>query len=471
MAYINSKVNMSDSNVLNQSDVDLFDLYEHFKEKEIQQIATYKIVAYIFGIIIFLSNLTVVVSSGLILKKGLQPKSTYMLLGNVSLADAITGLSIIFGVSMENLINSSPMCIFQIGMLVCPAMVSLFSVGLIAVDRYIYILHGLYYQRWFSTTKVRIGILGFWLIGITLGFLPAIGFVNTELKHSRCYYVALFPGAIILLNSLLSIVPIILVAVLYSIILVKALKNVKEINATVKSVNSSKSKIPEMRINRGNFNLKKSAQSVKLPQTTKKMEITRSASFNGSINHNLKHNPNKLNYKSKSNDDLNDNKITQNNRVAFVMDSDSLKNYESDFSIQSIHSSYTEQSNATDRKESRVIDMRNLENGQKGKKNKVREPNKWRAIVIVMLTSGSFIVTWMPFFITVIFFVFCQEKQRNPKCLHLRMLLGGPLATLAFLNSILNPLIYAWWHKGFQRSIRTYFRIHLRHFFRKDVLR
>lgn len=50
-------------------------------------------------------------------------------------------------------------------MIVCPAMVSIFSVGLIAVDRYIYILHGLYYQRWFNTTKVRIGILCIWVIG------------------------------------------------------------------------------------------------------------------------------------------------------------------------------------------------------------------------------------------------------------------------------------------------------------------
>lgn len=50
-------------------------------------------------------------------------------------------------------------------MLVCPAMVSIFSVGLIAVDRYIYILHGLYYQRWFNTTRVRIGILIIWMIG------------------------------------------------------------------------------------------------------------------------------------------------------------------------------------------------------------------------------------------------------------------------------------------------------------------
>lgn len=51
------------------------------------------------------------------------------------------------------------------GMLVCPAMVSIFSVGLIAVDRYIYILHGLYYQRWFNTTRVRIGIVCIWMIG------------------------------------------------------------------------------------------------------------------------------------------------------------------------------------------------------------------------------------------------------------------------------------------------------------------
>ncbi|CAH2094709.1 unnamed protein product [Euphydryas editha] len=476
MAWLSSEVSLSAVNVYNQSDeyADIFKLSELYREKENQQFDNYKIVAYIFGIIIFLSNLTVVISSGLILKKGQQPKSTYLLLGNVSLADTIVGFSMMCGVSLDPLTTSDPLCIFQIGMIVSPAMVSIFSVGLIAVDRYIYILHGLYYQRWFNTTKVRIGILCIWVIGITLGFLPVTGWVNTEFRKSRCYYVVLFPGGLILVNSLLSIVPIILVAVLYSIILVKALRNVENIKGTLKIVNSKKSRSPEMRINRGNVNLKKTAQSVisKIPHTIETTELTRSASFNGSLSSNLNHSKqfNKLSYKSKSVDDLNVNRVAHNNGVTFLKYYDNTKDYESNFSIQSTNSFETNHSISTMKIKSTKKNTRNLENRKHKNKSKVKEPNKWRAIIIVMLTSGSFIFTWMPFFITAIFFVFCEEKLTNPKCMHLRMLLSGPIATLAFLNSILNPLIYAWWHKGFQRSVRTYCRKYLQRFFRKDTL-
>ncbi|KAI8424914.1 hypothetical protein MSG28_006832 [Choristoneura fumiferana] len=108
---------------------------------------------------------------------GQQPKSTYLLLGNVSLADTIIGFSIVFGELIGNSMNSNLLCIFQIGMIVCPTMVSIFSVGLIAVDRYFYILHGLYYQRYFNTTRVRIGILIIWMIGkkqtVNVAFNPS----------------------------------------------------------------------------------------------------------------------------------------------------------------------------------------------------------------------------------------------------------------------------------------------------------
>lgn len=46
---------------------------------------------------------------------GQQPKSTYLLLGNVSLADTIVGLSMMCGVSLDPVMTSDPLCIFQIG--------------------------------------------------------------------------------------------------------------------------------------------------------------------------------------------------------------------------------------------------------------------------------------------------------------------------------------------------------------------
>ncbi|XP_063895684.1 glucose-dependent insulinotropic receptor isoform X2 [Helicoverpa armigera] len=222
-------LNLSSVNQSEVTQIHLFDLYEAYRTIEKEQLMVYKSVAYIIGTLIILSNLTVVISSGLILRKGQQPKSTYLLLGNVSLADTIVGFSLIFGVTVDNSVSSNPLCIFQIGMLVCPAMVSIFSVGLIAVDRYIYILHGLYYQRWFNTTRVRIGILCIWMIGIFISTLPAMGWTGRTFTDYRCWYIAVFPSALLLVLSIVVLSVIIMVCILYILILRSAVKAVDKI--------------------------------------------------------------------------------------------------------------------------------------------------------------------------------------------------------------------------------------------------
>ncbi|XP_041969326.1 glucose-dependent insulinotropic receptor-like [Aricia agestis] len=399
---------------------------EEFQETETELFFSYKYVAYTVGTLIFVSNLTVVISSGLIIRKGQPPKSTYWLLGNMSLADTIIGLSIVFGHLMENT-TTQPLCVMQLGLLVSPTMVSILTVGLIAVDRYIYILHGLYYQRWCNTSRVQISIALTWLIGLILGFVPATGWINRELMFSRCYYVTLYPEFIVLLNSLLSIVPLGLVGVLYSIILVRALKNMREIKATNKSLNYNSTST--IRIYRGN-----TQKNVRSEDKSK-----RSASLDGNIEDTQSDIIKGL---SKSRSRSLDNISSEKNKSASTKSKEHPTKEESNFSIDTIASSAANINNK----------------GLPKPVHKVKGPNKWKAIVIVMLTSGSVICTWMPFFITAIFYVFCQEKLTNPKCLNLQVLLGGPLATVAFFNSILNPLIYAWWHKGFNGTIRRHFK-------------
>ncbi|XP_026751818.2 5-hydroxytryptamine receptor 1A-alpha-like [Galleria mellonella] len=442
--------NLSITNITNKSDVSqihLFDLYEAYSTKEKEQLLTYKVVAYVLGTLIILSNLIVVISSGLILKKGQQHKSTYLLLGNVSLADTIIGISIIFGATIDNNINSDPLCIFQLGMLVCPTMVSIFSVGFIAVDRYIYILHGLYYQRWFNTTRVRIGILCIWIIGITLGFMPLTGWVTRELYNAPCVYIAVFPGSLILFNSFLSVIPIILVAILYTIILIKALKNLAKLKTAQTSVVTKTKDKPKLRIYRGNIKPTNTI-SVKYPLNSNTNKLKRSISFNTNyVNENSHSRQKSISFKAKSIDDLtiSNTNISKTNQIK-----DELN--QSEFSIQTIES--TNSDNSLSLNSPTIHQNKSFTN----KNNRSKEPNKCRAVTVVMLTSFSFIATWMPFFIIVIFYVLCEEKTTNDQCLMLRKLLNGPAATLAFFNSVLNPLIYAWWHKGFKRSLKSYYR-------------
>lgn len=290
--------------------------------------------------------------------------------------------------------------------------------------------------------------------GIILGFMPATGWVSEELNMTRCFYVSLFPGTLILLNSFLSIIPIIVVVVLYSIILVKALQTVNSINGTIKvNEHTPVSEKPKLRINRGTMvDRGTNAQSVK--SDTK---LKRSASFTLGTRTKTQQN-----CRSKSIEDLS----VDVGRLRINDVRKSNGGSDSDFSVYTVESIASfNLSSADNGTEHRSSNLRRF-----SKVRKIKEPNKWRAITVVLLTTGTFIITWIPFFIAVIFFVFCEEKLTNPKCIQLRFLLGGPFPFLAFTNSIVNPLIYAWWHKGFKKSVKTYYKRYCHKYFCRVVV-
>lgn len=81
-----------------------------------------------------------------------------------------------------------------------------------------------------------------------------------------------------------------------------------------------------------------------------------------------------------------------------------------------------------------------------------RAPSKWKAIKIVLFTTSSFVLTWVPFFVASTWFVFCDSDQTPDLCRNLSLTIAGPLAILGFANSLMNPFIYAWWHQGFRQS-------------------
>jgi hypothetical protein len=69
------------------------------------------------GGIILLLNLAVVISSGLILRRGAQPRTTYLFLGNVAVADLVTSAAMLFGQLYPREHRNELMCMLQIGML------------------------------------------------------------------------------------------------------------------------------------------------------------------------------------------------------------------------------------------------------------------------------------------------------------------------------------------------------------------
>jgi hypothetical protein len=69
------------------------------------------------GVIILLLNLAVVISSGLILKRRAEPRTTYLFLGNVAMADLITSVAILVGQLYPREHRNDTMCTLHMGML------------------------------------------------------------------------------------------------------------------------------------------------------------------------------------------------------------------------------------------------------------------------------------------------------------------------------------------------------------------
>lgn len=85
-------------------------------------------------------------------------------------------------------------------------------------------------------------------------------------------------------------------------------------------------------------------------------------------------------------------------------------------------------------------------------KTHTKQPSKWKAIKIVIFTTGSFVLTWVPFFIVSTMYVYCDHENNENFCKNLKYAVAGPLAALGFSNSVINPIIYCWWHASFRKN-------------------
>lgn len=240
-------------------------------------------------------------------------------------------------------------------MIVSSTLASIWSVLLIGIDRFFYIVHALKYQLWLSPRRARWLIFGTWILGLIIGFMPAMGWKGWTNGGKYCWFIRLAPHGLVLLTGTVGFLPIIIITVLYMIILYKALQNVVQ--------------------------LQKSDREASVHHVPK--------------------------------DDNDPNNI------------------------------------------------RIFRGGQSSRQNNVHNknqhsPKKSRAIIVVVLTTGSFILTWVPYFVASTMYVFCEKRATDENmCKPLRLAIASPLAILGFINSLLNPLIYAWWHKGFRKFVFT----------------
>lgn len=255
----------------------------------------------------------------------------------------------------------------------------------------------------------------FLFAGLVIGFLPLMGWAGDTDNGRVCWFIILAPKHLVIFTTVVGFIPVLLVIVLYSIILYNAIKKVIQLkkmgedNATTGEHNAS-----NLRMFRGGTVSKAQNSTVKQPAIE-----TVSATLEVG------------NEQFKSED------VVKFKEVIYVHAQPEPSRWRK----------------LADR-------LRKIGRGQ-GKREYILEdnkkpgdPTKWKAIKVVFFTTGSFVCTWLPYFVACSIYVFCDFQTTPQRCQRLKFAIASPLAILGFLNSLLNPLIYAWWHNGFRKSIK-----------------
>ncbi|KAG7297840.1 hypothetical protein JYU34_018583 [Plutella xylostella] len=318
-------------------------------------------------------------------------------------------MSLIFGTTVDSIVASDVMCLFQIGMIVCPTMVSIFSVGFIAIDRYIYIIHGLYYQRWINTTRVRIGILIIWLVAISIASLPAMGWTGLTFTNYRCWYIAVFPPALLVVVSIISLLVIIMVCVLYFLILHRAVKAVDDIRA----FRETNHKIAY--INKAFDDECKKYDEIS--ETTVTITLSTNTLSGESCSEIEMHEIDNMESMTSMNDQPPGNHEPQWYRLI----------------------------------RKKMVKMRHYYRKARAVNS---QPSKFKAVKTVIFVTACFVCTWAPYYVSIIVYVNCNILINGYVCIPIETLTLGPLYFLGVCNSLCDPVIYAWWHTGFKKSVK-----------------
>uniref|UniRef100_H2YAF2 G-protein coupled receptors family 1 profile domain-containing protein n=1 Tax=Ciona savignyi TaxID=51511 RepID=H2YAF2_CIOSA len=147
------------------------------------ELLVYIVAEVVIAVIALLSNLFVLIA--IVKFKNLQT-STYWLLASLSVADisvAIVGIpsAIVLRIGESKYAIAYP-CLIIVSVVIFLTQVSIWSLLLIAVDRFVAIHYHLRYRAIVTSFRVKVGIVGAWLGGALIGVVPQIGWTAEQNK-------------------------------------------------------------------------------------------------------------------------------------------------------------------------------------------------------------------------------------------------------------------------------------------------
>lgn len=87
-------------------------------------------------------------------------------------------------------------------------------------------------------------------------------------------------------------------------------------------------------------------------------------------------------------------------------------------------------------------------------KKKIALARERKAVKTLGIIMGTFILCWLPFFIVALVMPFCKELCHMPPWLN------NVINWLGYSNSLLNPIIYAYFNKDFQNAFKKIIKCH-----------
>lgn len=94
----------------------------------------------------------------------------------------------------------------------------------------------------------------------------------------------------------------------------------------------------------------------------------------------------------------------------------------------------------------------NINEKNTGTKRKIALARERKTVKTLGIIMGTFIFCWLPFFIVALVLPFCAESCYMPDWL------GAVINWLGYSNSLLNPIIYAYFNKDFQGAFKKILR-------------
>ncbi|XP_068246037.1 muscarinic acetylcholine receptor gar-2-like isoform X3 [Palaemon carinicauda] len=188
------------------------------------------IVMLVLGFITFFVNLGVIIRTIKILRRGHDNKPAFYFIGNLAVSDLAIGLYIVIAFLLHMTEKSDlwqkKTCTLQIAVAVTICQETIFTIMLIAVDKYLYICHALKYPQIVTTTRVYLAVFFSWVVSVIIGCLPAMGMiVDWEETCGRCIFAQVVSKSFAIIFFVTAVAfPYAVAVSLYSILLYLAIK-------------------------------------------------------------------------------------------------------------------------------------------------------------------------------------------------------------------------------------------------------